>query len=415
MTDIIFSDRVRGRSYKEDVMRKSYRIGKVSIRQAGAGVWVLDVRETYSVSGKRERRSFPSRKAAEAEAQLVNDEILSRRFRGTGILRRSCTFEHLYEQWRTREELRVSTHKKRSSSLETDLHRAKPLLAFFSGMYLDDISEAQVEKYQANRLNAWGRKPNTVNGEVRTLRKMLRWGKKSRLVSDTPEFEMIPVKASMVEPLSEAEMAALVQCCPPRLRLLVAFMVETGCRSGEARNLTWDCVAPAEGAVEFRFREDWQPKSGHSERRVYLSAELMTAILKVPRLGRYVFPGRVPGQPIGSFRKALAAASTKAGIARGCKPFVVKPHMLRKSRATQHALNPDVTMALLQKQLGHSAGSSVTMKHYVSVPDAAMRALAKPVAGLDWDSLVVQKGKKGQRKKSVLGILRGAGAEGAVK
>ncbi len=251
--------------------------------------------------------------------------------------------------------------------------------------------------------------------QIRALRKMLRWARKCGLANSVPEFEMIPVKIVSEEPLSEAEMAALIRACPSRLRMLVGFILETGCRSGEARNLTWDCIDPQTGMVEFRSREDWRPKTDQSERKVYLSVELMTALGKFPREGRYVFSGRVPGKPIGSFRKALAAASLKAGITRNGQPYAAKPHMLRKSRATQLALDPQVAMPTVQKQLGHAPGSSVTAKVYVRVPDAELRSLAKPLAGLDWASLAVQKGKKGQRKNAKPGFSGRDIAEEAVK
>ncbi len=394
-------------------MGVSHRIGQVRIREYGNGEWIVDVRAQHSLTGKRQRKSFPSRRAAEAEARLLNDAIAYRRVQPYRHEPQSIAFADLLGQWRLSEELRVSAGKKRGSSLETDLHRAKPLSDFFGTMLAGQIGDDDISRYQVRRLNVRGRKPNTVNGEVRTLRKILRWAHRKGLVARLPAFEMVPVKLKAVAPLSEGEMVALVKALPPRLRLLAGFMLETGCRPGEAFNLTWDCIDQETGAVEIRSREGWMTKTDHSERTLYVSGELLAAIQRVPRQGVYVFPGRVPGQPIGNIRKALAAASRKAGIVRGGKPFAVKAHMLRKSRATQLAMDASVAMRTLQKQLGHSPGSSVTFRHYADATDTALRALAKPVAGLDWASLPVQRGKKGQREIAVVRIV-GRDAESEV-
>ena len=80
----------------------------------------------------------------------------------------------------------------------------------------------------------------TINSEVGTLKHVLKEGRKCGAIHAIPEAERIRQAPRSVEILIEAEMVRLIEAAPPRLRALLAFLAETGCRKGEVLNLTWD-------------------------------------------------------------------------------------------------------------------------------------------------------------------------------
>ncbi len=78
-------------------------------------------------------------------------------------------------------------------------------------------------------------------------------------------------------------MVRLIEAAVPRLRGLLAFLAETGCRRGEALNLTWAAIDEANGFARIEPRDGWTPKTASSHRRVPLSEGLLAALRTQPR------------------------------------------------------------------------------------------------------------------------------------
>ena len=119
-------------------------------------------------------------------------------------------------------------------------------------------------------------------------------------MADAPTVERVPqrTKAAVIIPTPE-EAVRVIMALPPKYQLIVRFLAETGCRKGEARHLTWDCVDEVGGYAEIRSRDGWTPKTEASEREIPLSDILLDAIRRLPKEGGYVFPGATPDVPMG--------------------------------------------------------------------------------------------------------------------
>jgi integrase len=176
------------------------------------------------------------------------------------------------------------------------------------------------------------------------------------------------------------EVLRIIHALPPPLRPLVGFIAETGCRAGEAFNLTWNDLDLDASRVRFGGREGWTPKTASSNRTIPISGELRTCLQALPRLGLYVFSGADPNRPIGSIAKAFRSAVQKAGIARGSRALRVTPQTLRKATATWLAL-AGLPHRLLQAKLGHAPGSFVTDRFYVQAGEDALRKAIMPLPG----------------------------------
>ena len=88
------------------------------------------------------------------------------------------------------------------------------------------------------------------------------------------------------------EVVRILAALPPKRRPIVRFLAETGCRKGEAQNLTWGCVDEVNGLVYIESRDGWAPKTQSSERSIPLNEALLEEIRKLPKRGPYVFPVR---------------------------------------------------------------------------------------------------------------------------
>jgi integrase len=279
------------------------------------------------------------------------------------------------------EELRVSARKKRKSTFRTDCVRLKALTAFLGDDDVASVTPRRLMEYRQERLRQ-NRMAHTVNGELRTCSLVLHWAQREGRITDVPKTEPVPVtRRRQVIPTPE-EIARLLEALPERLRPMVRFMAETGCRKSEALQLTRDSVDEVNGFVEIRPREGWTPKTAQSERSIPLSAPLLETLRRLPKQSMYVFPGKKTGKPITNFRSALASAIEKADIRRNGRLVHLAAPPAQGVRHTWQAMR-GVNESVLQDLLGHARGSRVTREHYVHATEEAKRAavLALPLVG----------------------------------
>jgi integrase len=158
-----------------------------------------------------------------------------------------------------------------------------------------------------------------------------------------------------VEPPSADQTAAIIAHTPPRWRLALRTLEQTGMRVGELRDLEWRDVDIAES--RFRIR---QGKTATARRWVAVPDWLMTEISdtcppddRTPE--RRVFPGFTPD-------------AAKNVIARACKAAGIPhfhPHDLRHRYASVK-LREGIPVTDLAAQLGHSK-KSMTLGTYSHV------------------------------------------------
>jgi integrase len=362
------------------------KIGQLVVRQhirggVPTGKWYVDIPAKLTSNRRRHRRFFDNQRQAIEIAREV-----SRRLSIAGIPAARTAFPNVQfsdaaVRWCDSQTLRVRTGKKRAGSLRADRHRLKPLLAYFGTSPIVAIDERNLLSYQEHRLRS-GRRPATINSEIGTLKHILKEAVKSGALSSIPTVEQIPHGPRPVTIPTPAEIVRVAEALPVRLRALIVFLAETGCRKGEALHLTWDNIDQETGFATIAPTDGWTPKTASSRRRIPLSGELLRRIGALPKLGTLVFPGSDPNKPMTDFRKALATAVRKAAITRNGKPLRITPHILRKANATWLA-NRGVHPRLLQSLLGHSPGSRMTDQHYVQATEEALRqvAIELPFAG----------------------------------
>lgn len=335
------------------------------------GRWQVTIPK--AILGKRTRKYFESKKMAEDYAKKLHNKYN----RGQLSLpqptpKERITFRQAVAEWKEDERARVGARRKRKSSLQTDSFRISHALKYFGDECLIDITKTRLLEYQKHRLDA-GKSPFTVNSDLKKVKQVLNWAHDERYIDRVPKIDPEPAKLkNRIVPTMD-EVVRIIEHLPKRLQPLVTFMAVTGCRSGEAFNLTWDCVDAEEGLVGFRSKTDWQTKTDGSEREVPISRKLIDMLRNQRTDSDYVFSGRKAGKPISNMRKAFATAVKKADIRRKGKRFPITPKTLRKAYATHQAIQKGMPAPLLKALLGHSPNSEVTDRFYVIPQENDMR------------------------------------------
>lgn len=363
----------------------SRMVGPVRVRPqikngAETGNWFVDVPASLTSNGRRKRKLFDSEKKAVTAAKALQQRIDPI----TGLVvvkpgKSGIKIEEAIALWAKHEEQRVLTLKKRPKTLKTDLYKLKAVVKFFGGRALASITEKDLVAFQAARLED-GVKPITVNGELNILNLVFNWAVKQRHLLTAPKCERVPQAPAKTIVPSPEEVVRIITHLPDYLKPLIRFLAETGCRKGEAINLTWECVDDEAGFVEIESREGWTPKTQQSDRRIPLSDGLLEVIRNLPRKGAYVFPGDHPDKPIGEFRKTWNKAVAEAKIFRRGRSVHVTVKSLRKAHATWQA-ERGVAESVLQGLMGHAKGSRITRQFYVQVTDEAKRAAVIELPG----------------------------------
>ncbi len=355
---------------KDYTMSESEKIGIFNVRPyvrngQKSGQWVLDI--PPMLGGRRKRRLFESREDAVNAAKA-----LDRAYRRGELTpkpepeKSEYVFSELVDLWLQRELDRVETGKKKPISVETDRFRLKCLLEYFGNVEPSLITETRIHTFQKARIKA-GKSPITINSDMRVLRKILNWSKRSKLISEVPDLgDPLPETRTTHYIPTPLEVEKIFESLPSRLKLLIRLMFETGCRPGEAYNLTWDCVNEVQGTIDIKPVDGWTPKTQSSIRTIPLSDYMITEIRKLTKTGSLVFPNQRGGK-ITDMRKAFQTAVKNAGITQK-----ITPKTFRKVFATM-AVVMGVPETVLQSILGHAPGSTVTREYYVHHDEKSKR------------------------------------------
>lgn len=350
-------------------MGKSRSIGALTIRPhirdgQTTGSWQVDVPATLSLDGKRKRLSYAGKREAEEAARQL---IMQLRQQGSILADRTaapgCTVASLIECWADEQGLRVRSGKKRQASLRTNLFQLGPLIDHLGYVAVATLTSRDLEGYQAARVEA-GIKAITVNSETATFTQVMRWAVENGKMPRAVRVDRLPTPRAKDTTLSVEEARAILLHVDGRWRPLVRLLMETGCRFGEAAQLTWDQIDLTSRTARIEQREDWRPKTDLSVRTLDLSPQLcaeLSAAWAPDR--RFVFEGRRAGRPVDDLRRPLEKAVEAAGLTRDGKPLHLRPKDIRASFATWFSVI-GVRERVLQEALGHAPGSRVTKRHY---------------------------------------------------
>ena len=160
-------------------------------------------------------------------------------------------------------------------------------------------------------------KPSSLKRYVTTLRAVLDFAD----VDPNParRVKLPRVEETVVEPPSGKDVATIIATAPPRWRLPLRVLAETGMRVGELRDLEWNDVDLAESRLRIR-----SGKTKAARRRVAVPALAMVAVR------RSVPAGRPHGRAAGFPRLHPGCREERHGSdLQSCGDRALSPHDLR--------------------------------------------------------------------------------------
>lgn len=243
--------------------------------------------------------------------------------------------------------LHAEQHLKDSTWRKVRKYQLSTLKAAFGELRLSEMSLAVVEAFKLARLHEVT--PNSVNHELRILGAILTYARELGYPVPLFKWKKLPVRGRRrVRAWTIEELDRLWAACrskEPELLPLLLFLVNTGCRKGEAMAARWEWLDEPAGLIRIPSTEVWQPKNGKG-RDVPLSSAVRAALSCQPRETVWIFPSRLGTRFVDFPEKRWRRVTVAAGLTGG-------PHQLRHTFAS-HFLEATKDLFLLSKVLGHS-------------------------------------------------------------
>jgi len=251
--------------------------------------------------------------------------------------------------------LHAETHLKASTWQKVRIYQVATLLQHFKGLRVDAFTTDDIDRFKRTRLLEVTRSkrmvgPTAVNNDLRVLTTILNWGREAGYPIPVLKIRKIKRRGNdRVKYWTRDELDrifASTRKLYPELMRMFLFMLNTGCRKGEALAAQWSWINSKANMVTIPATEHWQPKSGKS-RDVPLSDGLKAALSGPHKHPTVVFPTARMNRAYEQFPKDCFWAILKDARVKG------NPHMFRHTYASEFlAQVPD--LGLLAEVLGHS-------------------------------------------------------------
>ncbi|MBA3813805.1 MAG: tyrosine-type recombinase/integrase [Alphaproteobacteria bacterium] len=146
----------------------------------------------------------------------------------------------------------------------------------------------------------------------------------------------------------------------------IRLLLLTGSRRGEVLGAMWEQFNLESGVWTKPAHTTKQSKMEH----LPLSLQVIDLLkrMKARSISPYLFPGKIPGEPLQDIKKAWKTISTKAEIPN------VRLHDLRHTHAS-HLVSSGLSLSIVGKLLGHTQAS--TTQRYAHLADAPLRQAAE--------------------------------------
>ncbi len=183
-----------------------------------------------------------------------------------------------------------------------------------------------------------------------------------------PKLDVSPLRPKPIDRDELGDLAGeLIGARCKRAAAICRFILESGCRPGEARKLEWSEVDVARRVVVLPENKTARRRADGKPRIFGLSAEALEILRNQPRVNRWVFLSRL-GKPYSE--KGLGAILRRKGFGI---------YRLRHTWA-QAAADAGIAKEVILDQMGHATSRMVD--HYCDVARAHRQRAAESVGGL---------------------------------
>lgn len=228
------------------------------------------------------------------------------------------------------------------------------------------VTKADCRAYAAHRKHL-GKAPSTIRTELEALRACLRW----HYGKDAPQITAPPPSKPRDRYLSKEQRDQLLASIEtPHVKLFTILALTTGARMSAILDLTWDRVDLKVGTIDFN--PAGRDKSNKRRTVVPINAKAREALEEAHKGALTDHVIEYGGKPVASVKKAIRAASERAGVP-------CSPHDFRRSAARWMA-EADVPMEQIAQFLGHTS----TRITYATYARFSPRFMASAAKALDW-------------------------------
>ncbi len=249
-------------------------------------------------------------------------------------------------------------HLKGSTWNTVRVYQVDTLCKVIGHLKITDVPRPEaIERYKAERSKAkvfrhgaWHpMKPSSINNELRVLRTILNWARELGYSVPVFKWKKLPIRGkARARAWTGEQIQALYSAAKDRAPELVpmfVFLMNTGCRKGEAIVAEWSWVDLDEGYLRIPSNEAWQPKNGEP-REVPIADALRAALGGPRRHPKYLFPTQLRSRYAYFPKDIFDDIRTAAGVTGG-------PHGFRHTFAS-HFLKNRPDLFLLGQVMGHS-------------------------------------------------------------
>jgi integrase len=250
--------------------------------------------------------------------------------------------------------LHAESHLKESTWKRVRIYQVATLVEHFGKLKVDSIGVENIDAFKRTRLAQRMRGkpigPTAVNNELRVLSAIFTWGRESGYPIPPLKWKKLKRRGNdRVKFWSRDELDRIFESTRklyPDLLPMVVFLINTGCRKGEALAAQWSWVDFEAGVITIPASDVWQPKSGRS-RDVPLADAVRAVLSGQPRHATMLFPTSRGNRPYEDFpRESFCEILSDAGVTG-------YPHMFRHTFASEF-LAETRDLHLLSEILGHS-------------------------------------------------------------
>lgn len=316
-------------------------------------IWAQGQSNEWVIEGtKKEALAFEARKRVDLGAL------------GAQAHRRALTFSELcLEHYKPHAQLHL-----RDRTWRDRKYRIAHLIEVFGSIKLINLTAEHFETFKRVRLKQHVR-ASSINNELTILTTILNFARKRKFPVADLKIERLPEpKQRRVTAWTPAEIERMFTAARehhPRLLPLLVFLVNTGCRPGEAIAAEWSWVDFDADMIRIPSNDVWRPKNG-KPREIPMADAVHTILTTGEKHDRWLFPkqngcryGEFPKEPYWEIRN-------EAGLRGG-------PHQFRHTFASNFLQHPKADLFLLAKILGHSH-TRVTELYTHLLPDHLERA-----------------------------------------
>lgn len=256
----------------------------------------------------------------------------------------------------------------KASTLTSDEHRYRQIIAYFGEKPLRELDVAAVEDFRAHLVSTRGCAVATVNRYLAFLSVVMREAVLRGFARTNPvrEIKRAREELPVVPFLARTDIDRILARAKPEYRCPLLVLVETGLRRGELVALEWRDVDLANGRVTVRHSKSGRGRIVPMTPAVRQTLEALSDDRGPTPLNRqhYVYPD-LQGNGAGRLSAALKRAARLAGFPD------LHLHDLRHVFASSLA-HAGVPISTIGQLLGHSPSSlSVTLRYARHAPDGA--------------------------------------------